>query len=244
MKLFRPVLACCLWLTLAVHGWTADSSPKEADLKALDAWQGYVGNWKGAGQPQRSSTKGAWTEKSDWAWHFHDGHAALQFQSADGKLFSGGSISPGKEPGTYQLVVKRAGQSAEERFSGRKNDAGQFVFDRLDSAAATTTADGIARLTFRQVAEGNRLLVLVERRAGENTFTRMAEIGYTRQGIQFAAGGGEPECVVTGGKGTIAVKHDGQTYYVCCTGCKDLFEADPAGILAEYKAKKAKKAAP
>jgi hypothetical protein len=32
----------------------------------------------------------------------------------------------------------------------------------------------------------------------------------------------------------------GQTYYVCCTGCRDLFNEGPAKILAEFKKKGAK----
>jgi len=39
--------------------------------------------------------------------------------------------------------------------------------------------------------------------------------------------------------GTIAVSYAGTTYYVCCTGCRDAFNDNPAKILAEYKARKA-----
>ncbi len=33
--------------------------------------------------------------------------------------------------------------------------------------------------------------------------------------------------MVTGGAATIAVSYGGQTYYVCCTGCRDAFTAAP-----------------
>jgi YHS domain-containing protein len=29
------------------------------------------------------------------------------------------------------------------------------------------------------------------------------------------------------------VKYKGQTYYVCCTGCKQAFEDDPEGVIKE-----------
>ena len=45
--------------------------------------------------------------------------------------------------------------------------------------------------------------------------------------------------MVTGGEGTIAVTHDGKTYYVCCTGCRDYFNENPAEVLAEYRERKA-----
>jgi YHS domain-containing protein len=48
-------------------------------------------------------------------------------------------------------------------------------------------------------------------------------------------GGDGPECVVTGGKGTIAINYKGATYYVCCSGCKQAFNENPEKILAEYK---------
>ncbi|MCE9603637.1 MAG: YHS domain-containing protein [Planctomycetia bacterium] len=40
----------------------------------------------------------------------------------------------------------------------------------------------------------------------------------------------------------MALTYKGKTYYVCCTGCKDLFEAEPEKTIAEYEARKAKKA--
>jgi YHS domain-containing protein len=35
--------------------------------------------------------------------------------------------------------------------------------------------------------------------------------------------------------------HDGKTYYVCCTGCRDAFQDDPAGILAAWGQRKREK---
>ena len=32
---------------------------------------------------------------------------------------------------------------------------------------------------------------------------------------------------------TIAVSYKGKTYYVCCSGCRDLFNENPEAILAE-----------
>ena len=82
-----------------------------------------------------------------------------------------------------------------------------------------------------------RLLVLHEkRREGSSFGTRIAEIGYTRSGTRLAVEGSDgPECIVTGGLGTIKVAHKGETYYVCCTGCRQAFEDDPEGTIAEYK---------
>ena len=42
--------------------------------------------------------------------------------------------------------------------------------------------------------------------------------------MAFAVGDSYPACLVTGGRGTIEVKHEGKSYWVCCSGCKELFE--------------------
>ena len=229
------------WLLALLLAFGATSSraadPQQNDVDALADWNTYVGGWKGVGQPQRGSVKGAWGEKADWAWKFEAKHASLEFLVDEGKLITTGEIKPGKKAGEFELLITTPGQDKPVSFIGKKSETGPFVFDRASDGAADT----IARVTFRQVAENNRLLVLLERKTGESQFSRIAEIGYTRQGIQFAASNTGPECIVTGGAGTMAVSYMGQTYYVCCTGCKDLFDADPAGVIAEYKAKKDKK---
>ena len=59
--------------------------------------------------------------------------------------------------------------------------------------------------------------------------------------MPFASGDSRPECIVSGGLGTIPVMYMGQTYYVCCSGCRTEFNADPAKYVREYNEKKAKK---
>ena len=83
-----------------------------------------------------------------------------------------------------------------------------------------------------------RTLVLHEQRTGKSIYRRVAEVGYTRAGTSLAVeGAGEIECIVTGGKGTMPVTYEGKTYYVCCSGCKQAFDDDPAGIIAAYEKK-------
>ena len=82
------------------------------------------------------------------------------------------------------------------------------------------------------------------RKQKQQSFFRVAEVGYTREGTRLAqAGAGGPECVVTGGLGTMQVSYKGKTYYVCCSGCKQAFDDDPEGILADFAARKAEEAA-
>ena len=112
----------------------------------------------------------------------------------------------------------------------------------LESAPEVLTTD-IHRLTMTFLSE-NRLTMLFEKRPEQQSFyTRVAEIGYQRDGTRLAAiGSGGPVCLVTGGAGTLPVVYQGKTYYVCCTGCRDAFHDDPAGTLAEYEKTKFKQA--
>jgi hypothetical protein len=130
-------------------------------------------------------------------------------------------------------VSGSAGEGAATQYRGKLTE-GEFVATAIDAVPE----DRPARVTVRLVASGDRMLVLYEKKQGES-YARLAEVGSTRKGSNFAKSAlAGPECVVTGGLGTIAVMHEGKTYYVCCGGCKDLFEDDPAAVLAEYRERK------
>jgi hypothetical protein len=209
-----------------------DSARRRADQEALEPLGMLVGQWRGVGQPQRNSTKGAWIEQSDWAWQFAGGGAALTFSAPESKSLTSGVLSRGRSEGEFLLDAKTASGEAV-LYSGRQEDEGALVL-----VAAEAPQEAPARVTIRQVAEGKRLVILHERRSGEDRFTRLAEVGYTRKGSGFGQGSSQIECVVTGGLGTIPVTYQNKTYYVCCTGCRDLFNDDPEGVLADYRARK------
>lgn len=218
----------------------ADSKQLAADKTALSKLQTYVGEWKGVGQLRRGSNQAAWTETAEWRWDFAESRASLFFSSPQGKYYTDARLRPGDKAGSFELIATRPNGKTRDRFTGR------VVSDQLVLTAAEDDPprgdDFPARITIRLVADGDRLITLFERRsAGSQRYTRLAEVGATRQGSSFGQGGtGQPECVVTGGLGTIKVEHEGQTYYVCCTGCRDLFNDDPEGVLAEYRERKAK----
>ncbi|HVA47481.1 MAG TPA: hypothetical protein VNH11_14015 [Pirellulales bacterium] len=231
----------CLFLFFATAACAGADDRITADKAALAPFQQFVGSWRGVGQPRRGSSQGAWTETADWAWKFAEGRAALVFDSPKGKYYRSGKLMPGEAKGQFKLTAKRADESGDDQFSGSRDANGRLVLVAVEQGQA---ADMPARVTIHTVAAGDRLLVLYEKRSGAaDRFVRLAEVGSTRVGAAFAKGPGEPECVVTGGLGTIAVQHQGKTYYVCCTGCRDLFNEDPEGALAEYRQRKAAEAA-
>ena len=76
---------------------------------------------------------------------------------------------------------------------------------------------------------------------GKTTFAKKYQVGATKEGESFAAtGSSEKECPVSGGLGTIPVSYNGKTYYVCCSGCRDEFKANPEKYVKEFEEKRKK----
>jgi YHS domain-containing protein len=229
-------LRLCLVLAAAssLAFMCADTPAVEKDKEALKPLQAYVGGWKGAGLPKRGSSVGGWIEECDWAWKYESGRASLVSQSTDAKYFEHMQIKPGEKAGQFVLEMTPRGEKTALRYAGSVSETGHLVL------TAAEPKDGQpARITIRMVADNNRLLILYEGQTAGG-YSRLAEVGSTRKGIQFASGSGYPECVVTGGQGTMKIEYKGQTYYVCCTGCRDLFNDDPEGVIAEYHERKKK----
>src|SRR5262245_7297909 len=215
----------------------AATKQQAAQKERLAKIQQLVGDWHGVGQPQRSSTKDSWIEEAEWAWSFGKDGPALVAKLPKAKYFSQLRMEAGGADGKYSLAATPLMGGETFRYQGTLTDQDQLIF-----SLAQPQGELPQRLSFRFVAGGDRLLVLMERKSPtSDQFVRLAEVGYTRQGSGFGKGSTQRECVVTGGLGTIAVTHNGQTYYVCCTGCRDYFNENPEKILAEYTARKAEK---
>jgi YHS domain-containing protein len=233
--------ACFLGVSIPVasHARGGDgpgaSLARRADQDALKPFASFIGDWRGTGQVERGRTKGAWVENANWAWKLTNDSAALELTIKNGKHLRSGLLKPGKEPGTFVLEATLA-DGSKRVFRG-KSPAGKSK-DPLVLKAEGGAGEGVRRITLTPLHE-TRLLVLIESELGDNkTFHRLGEVGYTREGVKFAAGESGPICIVTEGRGTIKVTHKGQTYWVCCTGCRDLFNDDPEAVLAEAAERK------
>ncbi len=233
MKRHMAWLGLILLATLVVADDAAKKPGAAVQKERLAKIQGLVGTWRGVGQPQRNSTKGSWIETADWAWKFAESGPSLAAMLDEGKYFSAAELRAAEKEGEFLLTARSVKGDAEITYRGTADKEGNL------SLTADKPAAGMpARISFRLVAGGDRLLVLLEKPAAGGNFARLAEIGYTRKGSGFGKGTTGPECVVTGGFGSIEVTYNGQKYFVCCTGCRDYFNENPAEVLAEYQARK------
>jgi hypothetical protein len=229
--MWRAILGSALALAAVVVA--GDQSPND-QKEQLSKLQPLVGQWRGVGQPQRSSTKDSWIEEADWAWSFEKDAPSLVATLPKGKYFRELRLSAAPNAGRYQLKAMAAAGGEALRYSGTLDEQNQLIM------TADAPREGVpARLSIRFAANGDRLLVLLEKPGTtDGQFARMAEVGYTRQGSGFGKNVAQRECVVTGGLGTIEVMHNGKTYFVCCTGCRDYFNENAEKVLAEHAERK------
>ncbi len=214
----------------ALGAGTDDGSKERREAQAaLKEFGPLVGTWKGTGQPKRGQASGSWREEASWAWKLSDKTAALEIEIDKGKYLKAAKLKTGEKPGEYVLETTLA--------NGEKRSfRGKLVKDKPLVLKADKPGEGVRRVTLT-VPNEFRFLLLLESEPSSNIFARLGEVGYTRQGVSFAAGESGPICIVTEGRGTIQVSHKGKSYYVCCSGCKDLFEKDPEAIIAEAAAR-------
>ena len=191
--------------------------------ESLRAFAPLVGQWRGVGQVRRGSARGAWRETAEWRYDFADG-AAVVYDVTGGGHVREVRVREG-EDGLVATVTSAKGEPSP---AGVERDGERWVI----------AADGGLRLTVTPLNEKRTTVLIEDAAAGRPR--RLGEVGYTRAGERLAvSGSGGPQCVVTGGRGTIKVSHAGRDYWVCCTGCKAAFEADPEAILAEAAARAA-----
>src|SRR4051794_10205976 len=105
----RSLLAVSVaWHLVGLAGAADPPSGRRADQEALKAYGPLVGQWRGVGQVQRASVKGAWTETADWAWKLSPQTAALDLTIGKGKYLRSARLRPGPGPGTFTLEATLA----------------------------------------------------------------------------------------------------------------------------------------
>jgi len=229
-------VACLVLLNSTGNLVAKDQERKQTEdvqvaKKELGKLNGLIGDWRGVGMTKRGSRSGAWIEKAAWVWHFEKGTPSLLYNVADGKLMKSAQMKYHTQKKEFSLLLTLPDQQT-------RNYRGNWDKKKL-VLESKTQADGyIYRITITPLNEKRTVVLQERRKPAQSFYSRIAEVGYTRKGASLAVAGADgPVCIVTGGKGTTPVTYKGQTYYVCCSGCKAAFEEDPEGIIAEYKKK-------
>jgi YHS domain-containing protein len=232
----RTFLIAALILSLGAFLPLADAGKKKKDddetldpKEALQALQDFIGTWKGSADGKKL---GFWTEKSSWSWRFKGKDAWMSFEVENSKLYKSGEVRYLPDKAKYQFtIINKAGKKGVYEGELKKN---LLTVERVNPDTNDTEQ-------LRMSASSDRLVYSMwVKPDGRTQFFEQVKVGYTREGVTFGveAGGKKPVCVVTGGLGTLQVTYMGNTYYVCCTGCRDAFNENPAKVIADYMKKK------
>jgi hypothetical protein len=224
-----------LLLSVVVTGLpAAGDTPRRAPKEALRALNDLIGTWRGTGEPsgtRAEKQKGFWQEQIAWEWRFKGGDAWLAATIDKGKHFTAAELHYLPERDVYVMKLTTPAREALT-FEGTLKDR-RLTLGRHDEAKKEDQRLVLSLLHF------NRHLLRYDTRRGEQkTFTPVWQVGATKEGVPFASTDDGPECVVSGGLGTIPVTYMGKTYYVCCTGCRDAFREEPEKYIKEYEARR------
>jgi hypothetical protein len=231
----RPLL-CCVVLAFSTAVFAAET-PASPAKEALKPFNDLVGSWGGTGEPEGTRAeklKGFWTETIGWEWQFKGDDVSMKIAFDKGKYFKSGDLHYLADKKLFRLNVTTPEQKSlvfEGSFENKR-----LTLDRVDPETKDTQ-----RLVFTLLHPNRHLYRYEVKKAESPSFVKQYQVGATKKGVPFATGDGYPECIVSGGRGTMPVMHKGKTYYVCCTGCRDEFKENPEKYIKEYEAKKGQK---
>jgi hypothetical protein len=212
------------------------ADPKAEQLEALKALNDYIGDWNGTGEPPRArpGSKDLWSESVSWAWRFKGDDVRLVMKIKDGKHFKSGEMRYLPDKKKYQLTMTDV-KDHKQVYEGDLKDE-IFTLECVDPDSKDTY-----RITMNLAGDGVRLIYAASKKpAGKTVYTKQYQVACNKVGESLGPKERKNLCIVTGGLGTSTVTYKGQTYYVCCSGCRDAFNENPEKYIKEAQAKNKK----
>jgi hypothetical protein len=210
-------------------------APRPATQReGLKPFNVLVGSWKGTGYPEGTREEraaGLWTETVTWGWQFNDSDAWMTATFNKGKYFTEGELRYNVEKATYQLTLTTTDKQ-KQTYTGT-------LKEKILSLARTGGPAGEDQRIVFSLLHFNRHLYRFETKIAGSAlgFTKIWQVGATKEGVPFAEVPKGPECVVSGGLGTMKVTYKGKEYFVCCTGCRDAFKENPEKWIKDFEAR-------
>ncbi|MFL5243680.1 MAG: YHS domain-containing protein [Gemmataceae bacterium] len=212
----------------------AESEAQEARMEALRELNDFIGQWKSTGEPDkaRPAANELWSESLTWAWRFKGDDAWLNVQIKNGKLYKSGDLRFLADKKVYELEMVDK-KDNKLLFKGQLKD-GFLTLIRDDPKTKETQ-----RIIMNTAGDGVRFIYMVAHKPANRTaYVKDFKVAGNKEGESLGAAQKKIECVVSGGLGKIPVSFKGETFYVCCSGCKDAFDEDPEKYVKKFKAKK------
>ena len=223
----RRIWAVVLGLGVIVGAGAGGDDDASAQIPTPFApFEHMIGAWKGTGVPRVNRIKG-WEEQHLWAWKFQKGvPVGMALELKGDKAITQGALSYDEVTAKYRLEGKDAADKPVAYVGAMDKTGKALVLERVGA-----NAEGKERITIRPNANKIRYQLMIDRQeAGAPQYKNAIEVGLTKEGESFAAGGSAsdlPKCVVTGGSSTMSITFDGKSYPICCSGCRDEFNDNP-----------------
>lgn len=232
----RVIVLGCLPVVVFLTSFAlaAGTVEKKTPKQALRALNDLIGNWRGTGEPNGSreeKQRNFWQEAIAWEWRFKGKDMYLRAVFDKSKHFLDAELRYLPDKQRYQLTAMTPDKE-KLVFEGTL-DKKRLTLERIDDKNKETQRLVLMLLHF------NRHVYRFEVKAADRAaFREIYRVGATKEGVEFAGGDDKPECVVSGGLGTMPVTYKGKTYYVCCTGCRDAFRDEPEKYIKEFEERK------
>ncbi len=221
----------------------------ETVIEQLHGLQILLGTWRGITQKQYGGNKAV--DQTEWVWDFQTApeQPALVMDSAKSPHYREARLTYLPDQKQYQMTLTDAegrksvyqGQFTAEIANDQGEDGKPQRTYKLELTQTDAKENEAGRLVFNQQDNNRYLLEIYRQRGNNDRFLRVDTVSTQREGTSLAASDedyGDKTCIISGGLGTITVSYQGQSYYVCCTGCQAAFNDDPARWIARFQEQK------
>ncbi|MEZ6141037.1 MAG: hypothetical protein R3B84_10745 [Zavarzinella sp.] len=221
---------CCL--LVGAFAFPATAQTFKTAKEALQEFNEFIGDWKGDGEDRETAKLELWKESMAWSWKIKGDDLALTAKFNDGKFFTEGTLRYLVPKKVYELTAVTP-EKKQIVFTGtikskRLTLVGVDAETKDKYTIEMSTNNGGARLIY----------TVAKQKRGIGISRKYLTVAHSKEGASVAAGKKDNECIVTGGRGTMTVSFNGKTYYVCCSGCRDEFNANPKKYVDEFEKKK------
>lgn len=219
-------------------------------LEALKPLQIMLGEWGGTTFKKIGGFSSV--ETLDWVWDLQTDPAqpALVMNADKSRYYQDARLTYLTDAQKYQLTLKdKAGKERiyEGDFSvplkqvpGDDDPNVMHTTYKLSLALVEPADEKKHAQIILNQQNNNRYMFEIYDLRGDS-YARIDTINTRRKGTSFAKSDsdyGDKTCVISGGLGTSQVTYNGKSYWVCCSGCRKAFDADPEKWIAKHEANK------
>ncbi len=249
---FQPITLGTSSTTATAGSKVPDEQKFDSVLEALKPLQIMLGDWGGTTFKKIGGFSSV--ETLGWVWDLQTNptQPALVMAADKSRYYKSARLTYLTDKQKYQLTLtNKAGQKRiyEGTFSVPVkqvpgDDDPNIMHSTYKLSLSLVEPAGEkkrAQIILNQQNNNRYMFELYDLRG--DSYARFDTINTRRKGTSFAKSDsdyGSKTCVISGGLGTSQVTFQGKSYWVCCSGCRKAFDANPEKWIAKHEANKKK----